>query len=280
MRRNLRKNKTYTPIGVFDSGIGGLTVVRALKKVLPNEDIVYLGDTARLPYGTKSPEAITRFAIEDTKFLINRRVKLVIVACHSVSSVCLPELKKIFAVPILGVIEPGARAALTATKNRRIGVIGTQATITAGTYERVIREIAKHAKLNINVEIVAKSTPLFVPLVEEGWLDNEIALLIAKSYLLSFREEGVDTLLLGCTHYPLLKGIIQKVLKKVALVDSGTATALEAKRILVEMGLRRAGIRKPDYRFYLSDLTPNFAEVGKRFLGEPIPCVVRASIAE
>ena len=274
------KNKIKSPIGVFDSGIGGLTVVRALKRALPNEDIVYLGDTARLPYGTKSPEAITRFGIEDTKFLTNRKVKLVIVACHSVSSVCLPELKEIFSVPILGVIEPGARAALAATKNRKIGVIGTQATITAGTYEQVIRQIARTEKPNIDVEIVAKSTPLLVPLVEEGWLDNEIARLIAQSYLLSFLAEGIDTLLLGCTHYPLLKDTFQKVLKKVSLVDSATATALEAKMILSKMGLRRTGNPKPDYRFYLSDLTPNFAEIGKRFLGEPIPGVVRASIAE
>jgi glutamate racemase len=267
-------------IGVFDSGIGGLTVVGELKRILPKEDIIYLGDTARLPYGTKSSESITRFGIEDTKFLINRKVKLVIVACHSVSSVCLPELKKIFSVPILGVIEPGARAALTATKNRRIGVVGTQATITAGTYERVIRTFARKKKPSIDVEIVAKSTPLFVPLVEEGWLDNEIALLIAKSYLLSFKDEGIDTLLLGCTHYPLLKKVVQKVLKKVKLVDSATATALEAKKILTKFNLLRGKNKKPDYRFYLSDLTPNFTEIGKRFLGEPIPCVVRATIAE
>jgi glutamate racemase len=274
------KTNRQNPIGVFDSGIGGLTVVRALKRILPNENIIYLGDTARVPYGIKSPEAITRFAFEDTRFLINRKVKLVVVACHSVSSVCLPELKKNFSVPILGVIEPGAQAALAATKNRRIGVIGTQATITAGTYERVIREMAKKGKPSKDVEIVAKSTPLFVPLVEEGWLDNEIALLVTKSYLSSFQEEGIDTLLLGCTHYPLLKDIIQKVLKKVVLVDSSTATALETKKILTEIASRRLESRLPDYRFYLSDITPNFAEIGKRFLGETIPSVIRASIAE
>lgn len=274
------KINRQNPIGVFDSGIGGLTVVRALKRILPNENIVYLGDTARVPYGIKSPEAITRFAFEDTRFLINRKVKLVVVACHSVSSVCLPELKKSFSVPIIGVIEPGARAALAATKNRRIGVIGTQATITAGTYERVIREIAKKGKPSKDVEIVAKSTPLFVPLVEEGWVDNEIALLVAKSYLLTFQAEGIDTLLLGCTHYPLLKDIIQNVLKKVKLVDSSTATALAIKKILTERDLMRAESRQPDYRFYLSDITPNFAEVGRRFFGEAISNVVRASIAQ
>lgn len=276
----MAKSKASVPIGVFDSGIGGLTVVRALKRVLPNEDIIYLGDTARVPYGIKSPESITRFAVEDTRFLINRKVKLVIVACHTVSSVCLPELKKNFSVPILGVIAPGARAALAATKNRRIGVIGTQATIMAGTYERVIREVARQEKLGSDVEIVAKSTPLFVPLVEEGWVDNDIAILVAKSYLLSFQDEGIDTLLLGCTHYPLLKSMIKRVLKKVTLVDSATATAREAKKILAETGICRNQNRKPNYRFYLSDLTPNFMEIGKRFLGEPIPFVLRASIAE
>jgi glutamate racemase len=274
------KINRQNPIGVFDSGIGGLTVVRALKRILPNENIVYLGDTARVPYGIKSPEAITRFAFEDTRFLVNRKVKLVVVACHSVSSVCLPELKKSFSVPMIGVIEPGARAALAATKNRRIGVIGTQATITAGTYERVIREIAKKEKPDKDVEIVAKSTPLFVPLVEEGYLDNEIALMVTKSYLLSFQEEGIDTLLLGCTHYPLLKEIIQKVLKKVRLVDSSTATALATKKILTESALMRTESRQPDYRFYLSDVTPNFAEVGRRFFGVAIANVIRASIAQ
>jgi glutamate racemase len=268
------------PIGVFDSGIGGLTVVRALKRILPNENIIYLGDTARVPYGIKSPEAITLFAFEDTRFLVNRKVKLIVVACHSVSSVCLPELKKSFSVPMIGVIEPGARAALAATRNRRIGVIGTQATINAGTYERIIREIAKKEKPDKDIEIVAKSTPLFVPLVEEGCLDNEIALLATKSYLLSFQEEGIDTLLLGCTHYPLLKGTIQQVLKKVRLVDSSTATARATKKILIESGLMRTESGQPDYRFYLSDVTPNFAEVGRRFFGSAIANVVRASIAQ
>ncbi|MEO0114689.1 MAG: glutamate racemase [candidate division WOR-3 bacterium] len=267
----LNKN---APIGIFDSGIGGLTIVRELKKILPNEDIIYLGDTARVPYGTKSPEVITRFAFEDTRFLINRKVKLIIVACHSVSSVCLPELQKNFSVPILGVIEPGARAALKATKNRRIGVIGTQATITAGTYERVIRALTKN-----DVEIIAKSTPLFVPLVEEGWLDNEIALLVAETYLRSFRNEGVDTLLLGCTHYPLLKGVIQKVLNNVTLIDAAAATAYEAKKVLTKLGLLITKKRKPEYRFYLSDLTPNFTEVSKQFLGEPISYCFKATIA-
>lgn len=274
------KNNICAPIGVFDSGIGGLTIVKALKRVLPYEDVIYLGDTARLPYGTKSSEAITRFAFEDTRFLINRKVKLVIVACHSVSSVCLSELKKSFSVPILGVIEPGAQAALKKTKNRRIGVIGTQATVSAGTYERVIYALAQETNQNQGIEIVAKSTPLFVPLVEEGWLDNDIALRIAKKYLRPFQLEGIDTLLLGCTHYPLLKKVIRKVLQQVTLVDAAMATAQAAKKILAELKLQQPRPRKPEYRFYLTDLTPNFIEIGKRFLGEPIPYVLRATIAE
>jgi glutamate racemase len=164
------KINRQNPIGVFDSGIGGLTVVRSLKRILPNENIIYLGDTARVPYGIKSPEAITRFAFEDTRFLVNRKVKLVVVACHSVSSVCLPELKKSFSVPMIGVIEPGARAALAATKNRRIGVIGTQATIIAGTYERVIREIAKREGVSINQFISSAVSEKISALITEDYL--------------------------------------------------------------------------------------------------------------
>lgn len=276
------------PIGVFDSGLGGLTVVKALRKILPFEEIVYLGDTARLPYGTKSPETIQRFALQDTEFLIGRNVKLVIVACHSASSVALDDLKKRYRLPLLGVIAPGAEAAVRATRNNRIGVIGTNATIGSGAYERAIRFYRK------DVEIVAKSTPLFVPLAEEGWLNNEVACRTAEIYLEPFRREQIDTLLLGCTHYPLLKRVIGRVLdcltprrvtapraggKRIVLVDSSEATAAAARQTLQQMGLlRRRGA--PKHRFYLSDLTPNFQETCSRFLGEPVVGVIRASLPE
>lgn len=277
MKRVSERNR---PIGVFDSGLGGLTVVKALKKVLPYEEIVYLGDTARLPYGTKSAEAIQRFSIQDIEFLISRNVKLVIVACHSASSVALDELLKRYKLPILGVIDPGARAAVEATRNNRIGVIGTNLTIGSGSYERAIRNYRR------DVEIVAKPTPLFVPLAEEGWLNNDVALRAAATYLKPFKTERIDTLLLGCTHYPLLKRVIARTLgPRIRLVDSSEETALSARMLLERLGLLRAlatGHRPPatDYRFYLSDLSPNFREICSRFLGEPVSDVIRASIPE
>jgi glutamate racemase len=271
VKRTREKNR---PIGVFDSGLGGLTVVKALKKTLPCEDIVYLGDTARLPYGTKSAEAIQRFAIQDTEFLFSRNVKLVIVACHSASSVALDELQKRYKLPILGVIDPGARAAVEATRNNRIGVIGTSLTIGSGSYERAIRRYRR------DVEIVAKSTPLFVPLAEEGWLDNDVAYRTAATYLKPFRAEGIDTLLLGCTHYPLLRPVIARTLgPRIRLVDSAEETALSARALLDGLSLRHEPA-KSGCRFYLSDLSPNFREICSRFLGEPVSDVIRATIPE
>ncbi len=262
------------PIGVFDSGIGGLTVVRALKQIMPAEDIVYFGDTARLPYGTKSEETIIRFAHQDAEFLIARDVKLVIVACHSASSVALASLQKSFAVPIVGVIDPGARRAVATTKNNRIGVIGTRATIAAGAYERAVKNCKN------GIEIFAKPTPLFVPLVEEGWLDDQVAELVARQYLAPLQNEGIDTLLLGCTHYPLLKPVIGRVLGSgIFLVDSGEETAQAAKQVLEERNLITAETNG-SCRYYLSDLTPNFSKIGERFLGEPMPEVIRVTIKE
>jgi len=263
-----------TPIGVFDSGIGGLTVVRALRRRLPNESVVYFGDPARFPYGTKSADTIIRFAVEDAGFLLNRGVKLVIVACHSASSAALPELERRLPVPVLGVVEPGARAAVRMTKSNRIGVIGTSATIGSGAYEQAIRRLKR------DVEIIAKPTPLFVPLAEEGWLDNEVAEAAARSYLAGLADEGVDTLLLGCTHFPLLAGVIGRVLgPTVRLVDSSEETAAAAAELLVGRGLLNPG-GAGRCRFYLSDLAPNFQTVGERFLGEPMGEVMRASVKE
>lgn len=262
------------PIGVFDSGIGGLTVVRALRRRLPGESIVYFGDPARFPYGTKSADTIIRFAVEDANFLLSRGVKLVIVACHSASSAALPELARRLPVPVLGVVEPGARAAVRMTKSNRIAVIGTSATINSGAYEQAIRRLRR------DVEIVAKSTPLFVPLAEEGWLDNEVAEAAARRYLAGLADEGVDTLLLGCTHFPLLARVMARVLgPTVGLVDSSEETATSAGELLAEQQLLNPGgpVR---HRFYLSDLAPNFQTVGERFLGEPMGEVMRASVGE
>jgi len=267
-----RRPDPAAPIGVFDSGVGGLTVVRALRRRLPGESILYFGDPARSPYGTKSAETIVRFALEDAAFLLSRGVKLVIVACHSASSSALPELERRLPVPVLGVVEPGARAAVRATKSNRIAVIGTSATIASGAYEQSIR------RLRPDVEIVAKPAPLFVPLAEEGWLDNDVAEAAARRYLDGLADEGVDTLLLGCTHFPLLSRVIGRVLgPTVRLVDSSEETAGSAAELLAAQKLLNPGgaVR---HRFYLSDLAPNFQIVGERFLGEPMGEVVRASV--
>jgi glutamate racemase len=262
------------PIGVFDSGIGGLTVVRALRRRLPGESIIYFGDPARFPYGTKSAQTILRFAMEDAGFLLGRGVKMVIVACHSASSSALPELERRLPVPVLGVVEPGARAAVRSTRSSRIAVIGTSATIASGAYEHAIRRIRR------NVEIIAKPTPLFVPLAEEGWLDNEVAEAVARRYLAGLADEGVDTLLLGCTHFPLLAGVIGRVLgSAVTLVDSAEETAVSAEALLTRRGMLSPA-RAGRHRFYLSDLAPNFQTVGERFLGEPMGDVVRASVGD
>jgi glutamate racemase len=264
------------PVGVFDSGIGGLTVVRALRRRLPLEDVVYFGDPARFPYGTKSAETITRFAVEDADFLVSRGVKLVIVACHSASSAAMPELTRRLRVPVLGVIEPGARAAVRATKTNRVAVIGTTATISSGAYEKAIH------RLRPSIEIIAKPTPLLVPLAEEGWLDNEVAEATARRYLDGLAEEGVDTLLLGCTHFPLLAPVISRVVgPRLRLVDSSAETAASAETLLSGMGLlMKSEVPSPKsrVRFYLSDLAPNFQTIGERFLGEPLGAVMRASV--
>jgi glutamate racemase len=263
------------PIGVFDSGIGGLTVVRSLKEILPSEEIVYLGDTARLPYGTKSAETIRRFAHEDTEFLLDRQVKMVIVACHSATSAALPFLKKDFKLPIIGVIEPGARAAVKLAANRRIGVIGTPATISAGEYERAI------LAADPSVKVVAKPTPLFVPLVEEGWVDRPVTHQVIAEYLTSLKEDKIDTLLLGCTHYPLLAPALDRFFEhKVKLVDSGDETARAAHEVLEKMKLLRTSSDKGSCRFYLTDLSPNFRTIGERFLGSEISDVTRVSVKQ
>lgn len=262
------------PIGVFDSGVGGLTVVRAILRYLPKESIVYFGDTARVPYGTKSRETIVKFALEDASFLISKGVKVIVVACNSVSSNALGDLKANFEVPIIGVIETVARAAFESTSNGKIGVVGTKATIESEAYEMALRR----QKRNIDVRSVP--CPLFVPLAEEGWLDNEITRLVVREYLTPLLEWGMDSLLLGCTHYPLLRGAISKVVGDgVRLVDSGEATARELKSLLEAKGLSSGVDGEPSHHFYLSDLPRNFAEIGRRFLGREIEPVHRVELS-
>jgi glutamate racemase len=253
------------PIGIFDSGIGGLTVVRQIHRVLPHEDLVYLGDTARVPYGTKSPGTVVRFACEDTQFLVQQNVKAVVVACNTVSAWALPTLERKFSVPVFGVIFPGAQAALKRSRNRRIGVIGTSTTIRSQAYSRAILARDDSAK------VFARACPLLVPLVEEAWINNKITKAILRAYLSPMLRQRVDTLVLGCTHYPLLKTAIRGVVgKKIALVDSAESCAqflserLNGTKLLAQTR-RRAGIIQP----FVTDEVERFDAMAKRFLGVP-----------
>jgi glutamate racemase len=257
------------PIGVFDSGIGGLTVVKELIRQLPCEDIVYFGDTARVPYGIKSQETVTRFSIENILFLLKEDVKLICVACNTVSSVALPVIKSYFKVPIVGVITPGVREAVYATQNKRIGVIGTASTIKSHAYEKEIKQLDPKAL------VISLACPLFVPFVEEGWLCGNTVLEVARSYLKPLKDAHVDTVILGCTHYPLLKPVIKEVLGKgVTLIDSARQVAMEVKKILCGEGILNEG-RRGKQKFYVSDNPEWFAGLAKRFLGESVRNVKR-----
>lgn len=267
--RNRRQALRERAIGVFDSGIGGLTVVRQIVRLLPQEHVVYLGDTARTPYGTKSPETIRRYALENAAFLLDKGVKLLVVACNSVSAVALDLLQSQLRVPVVGVIEPGARAAVAATRNRKVGVIGTEATIASGAYTRALKA------LDADLEIYTRACPLFVPLAEEGWVDNDVARAAARRYLTSLKRSGIDTLVLGCTHYPLLSGVIGDVLGPgVALVDSALTTAQEVRELLGARGLLRRG-EPGSVSFFVTDVPDRFIKVGHLFMGQPVESAVR-----
>jgi len=257
------------PIGVFDSGIGGLTVLRALVDLMPHEDFVYLGDTARLPYGTKSNEVILRYSRENTGFLLAKGIKLLVVACNTSSAVALDQIAGETAVPVIGVIEPGARAAVKASRAGRIGVIGTEATIASGAYTRTIQ------RLNPRAEIYTRACPMLVPLVEEGWTDNDIAERTVAFYLESLGASGIDTLLLGCTHYPMLRPVIQRVLGAgVKIVDSATATAATVRAELIRRGLiRRSGSGRRS--FFVTETPDRFVRTGRRFMGPEVESAVR-----
>jgi glutamate racemase len=248
-------------IGVFDSGIGGLTVLKELKHALPGENFVYFGDTARVPYGTKSEATIRRFATEICDFLLERKVKLIVAACNTVSALALDYLaRKYSSMPIFGVVGPGAFKAVRSTKTRRIGVIGTVATVASGSYRKAI------ASYGNGLKVYQKACPLFVPLVENGWTDNNIAKLTAKEYLQSFKGKRIDTLVLGCTHYPLLKPAIGRIMgKRVLLVDSAMEIASNVKSYLVSGGLVHHGRKKGRTEYWLSD-TSEYSIHAARFI--------------
>jgi glutamate racemase len=252
-------------IGIFDSGIGGLTVLKEIVAKLPDENIIYLGDTARVPYGIRSPETVTRYSFENTHFLLSQEIKMLVVACNTATAISLDAVKKEFPLPVIGVLEPGARAAVAVTKSRKVGVIGTEATIGSGAYEKAIRRLAP------DVEVMSLACPLFVSLAEEGWTDNDVAELVAEKYLAPLRGTGVDTLVLGCTHYPLLKAVIGKAAgPRIRLIDSATETAKEVKDVLEKLKWRGNGKGEGIRKFYVTDTPARFERIGKRFLGDTL----------
>ena len=253
------------PIGVFDSGVGGLTVVRALMERLPFEDILYFGDTARVPYGVKSAETITGYARQITEFLLRRNVKLLIIACNTMAAVAYEAVTTLSPVPVLDVIDAGARAAAGATRTKAIGVIGTPATINSNAYTRAIH------RCDNEIRVFSRACPLFVPLVEEGWFDHPVTRLTAAEYLKPVLAERIDTLVLGCTHYPLLKPLLQEVAgPEIRLIDSAEAMAAIAANLLAETGLGNPRRTAPDYRFFVTDVPHRFQTIGEHILGRAL----------
>lgn len=263
-------------IGIFDSGLGGLTVFKAVRELLPNESLIYLGDTARVPYGTKSAETIVRYSQECCEFLMQRKVKTIVVACNTASAYALPQLTQQLTVPLLGVIAPGVESALRQSKTKSIGVIGTPATIASNAYARKIKELSRDAR------VVSLACPLFVPLVEEGWLDNEVTMAAARRYLETLQTEKIDTLILGCTHYPLLKNTIAHVVNHgVTLIDSAEAVAFALRQLLTEKKLlagEETNGRNAKHELYVTDLPARFETIAGRFLGTTLPPVKRVEL--
>lgn len=261
-----------SPIGVFDSGIGGLTVLKEIISLLPGEDTVYLGDTARVPYGTKSRETVIRYSLENSAFLRSQGVKLIVAACNTASAYAVEELSEALDIPVTGVIEPGARAALEASPSGRIGVIGTEGTIGSHAYSRIIKALRPGAN------VFEKACPLFVPIVEEGFLEEKATELIVEHYLEGLRGSGIEMLVLGCTHYPLLKGPIARAMGPgVGLIDSAKATATVVHEMLARSGLAKSGKSgTASHRFFVTDSPGRFQRVGRIFFGHhmPEPCLV------
>jgi glutamate racemase len=258
------KSMDTRPIGVFDSGVGGLTVVKQIMKVMPHENIVYFGDTARVPYGTKSKEAVTKYSKQNVRFLLSKGVKAIIVACNTASSNSMDAMREAFDVPIFGVVVPGVEEAVQATKNKKIGVIGTAGTVRSGAYEKLILE------KDSEMQVFTKACPLFVPLAEEGWTDNEVSKQAAKRYLDELVEKGIDSLVLGCTHYPLLKRCIGTTVgDDIKLVDPAKATAIRVMNFLGERNQLNQEEAEGKKQFYLSDSTDMFQFVCEKALKFP-----------
>jgi len=267
------------PIGIFDSGVGGLTVAREIFNILPGEDVVYFGDVARTPYGGRSNDIIIKFTAQDVAFLVEQDVKFIICACNTASAVALDEISSNYKIQMVGVIRPGVEAAIERTRSGRIGVIGTHATINSNAYARVIHEI------NSDHKVFSLACPLFVPLAEEGYIDKEATYLIAKDYLQTMIDMKVDTLILGCTHYPLLKNVIADVMgESVTLIDSGQETARVAYKALADAGLINTNASQQptpqgEHKFFVSDVPEKFSQVATRFLERPVDRITRVDIS-
>ncbi len=253
------------PIGIFDSGIGGLTVVKQLRRFLPEEQLIYFGDTARIPYGTRSRKLVQQYAKEDARFLLQFDIKMLVVACNTASSYAIPLLKDMLDIPVVGVVAPGARAAVDITQNRRIGVIGTTATINSEAYVQEISHLMPEAR------VFGQPCPLLVSLVEEGWINDQVTVLTLQKYLQPLLKEEVDTLILGCTHYPVLEETIRRVIGTgIRLIDSGKETARVVRKVLEEKHLLNRSRGRAEDRFYVSDSPDKFKKVGSRFLGQTL----------
>lgn len=262
------------PIGIFDSGLGGLTVLREIAQLLPHEDLIYVGDTARVPYGNKSEDTIFCYSQEICSFLQHKKVKAIVIACNTASALALPRLVPLYPIPLLGVIEPGARAAAALTQSQCIGVIGTEATIRSQSYAQALQKQIPHAV------VYSQACPLFVPLVEEGWIRHEVTRQVVEIYLGTWRGQKLDTLILGCTHYPLLKPVIQEVLgNTIRLVDSAHETARALRSLLQEKGLASARVRSGTQRFFTTDAPQKLRELGTRFLGYALDHVEKTDLS-
>jgi glutamate racemase len=255
-------------IGVFDSGVGGLTVAQAMIELLPEERIIYFGDTARVPYGAKSKNTIIRFSEENTRFLLSRDVKCIVVACNTATAIALPQLQEMFRVPIIGVVSPGAACAVAATRNHQIGVIGTMRTIASGAYSQAIHEIDPAALVH------ARACPLFVPLIEENWIEHPATRLVVREYLDGLVDEGIDTLVLGCTHYPLLADVIRSCYPRLKLVDSAVSTAETVRTVLADLDMLAGEATGDRIHIWLSDYSESFHELAGRILHREIDDVL------
>ena len=261
------------PIGVFDSGVGGLTVLKEMMQLIPEESVVYFGDSGRAPYGTKSKEVVIKYTFQDIRFLLDQDIKMIVVACNTASACSIEHVRSTFDIPVIEVIVPGAVTAVRTTKNKRVGVIGTSATISSGVYEKAINRI------DGSIDIISKACPLFVNLVEEGWFDNDIALRIAEEYLTPLKNQGIDTLVLGCTHYPILQSTIAKVMgEDVMLVSSALEAAKVVKELMDSNGIARDNKVKPVYRYYTSDSVEKFEALGRSILERDITSAQKVDI--